>query len=321
VPPQAFQPSPPHEGITHPIARFFYRLLLWLPNEQAPGLGSLCIAWLRQIILPFALFGVPFITLGVVSAKSHTQLNMSVVPSWASTVTVCLLFFNIALVQELSRYSFGRRAHNPTLSVSLFTGVAIACKAIIYFRSPYALAWMIGAQILAGAAMVLALRHRKTLYLNIFAIILCQTVIALGGPRLPSLFHPQPAAASNTAHNATPVAETDANAITAPPTDLDKLVRVYPDATLVSASTEHRHHPNVVEYSATYETHATPEELAAFYRDFAAQVGFKETGGALGLHQFSEAGNPASFSYTAFSESGDLEVVVSARIFETPSWS
>jgi hypothetical protein len=178
-----------------PLAKFLEAVFLWLPKEQSPGFGAVCLALLRQAVLSPILMLGPFVAYRLTSGDSSLK---SLLPGTMTTgKAVILLAYScacFALVQELCRYAFIRRAANPAGSALLFGAVVTVCSVIVYHDSPYTLAWMTAAQVGASVAMLCTRIYPNRRTFIVAAIVVCQTAAAVAMPQW-GPHHPAPAVA------------------------------------------------------------------------------------------------------------------------------
>ena len=162
----AAPPKPPAAAPSNPIVKFFDRVFLWLPNEQSPGfLCGLPVSGAPDPAADCLAAGASYVVLALFAPANFNPLqHSSTSPNWYVVLIVPFALACIALVQELSRYAFVRRANNPVRAVSIFTAVVIASLLIVYHDSLYTCAWTIAAQLAASAAIIYALRYRPYIH-------------------------------------------------------------------------------------------------------------------------------------------------------------
>ena len=303
--------------LRYPIEAFLDGLLLWLPNEDAPGFWAVCLSLLRQAVLPF------FFVLGPVCAYMLLFRSVSLkalLPGAApgsikGLIPICI-FGSIALVQELSRYAFVRRASNPTRSVALFAAVVVACMVIVYHDHPYTLAWMITAQLGASAAVIGVRTYWSWRALIVTVIVVCQTAISCIMPGVgPSAATPRAVAANSAAvQNSSSGAENASGSTASPPSvgGMQTFAKLYPDAVTYTQSTQHV--LGLTQWNVQYGTRATQDQIASFYDDLAIRNGFTPEKVFLGLHAYKQ-GDASEFSYQTFTDDIGLRVVFMARSF------
>ena len=307
--------------VANPLARFLYRAFLWLPDEQAPGFGAVCLTLVRQVVLPFAVMFGPVVAFAVAfRGVSLNALNPAVTTTGQVGAAVLYAFGCIALVQELCRYSFVRRALDPVRSIMIFGAAVISLIVLVDHDRPYTMAWSIAAQIGASLAMLYARRQWAYRYVILAAIIACQTVIDVDAPRFGAR-HDAPNAASPTAQVTPPQSsltnfETPDTPVVEPPNagGMQTWAKLYSDARVDSNETQHM--LGLTTWRVQYTTAASSDQIAAFYANVAIQCGFKEDQGFLGLHTFRRADSSDTFSYDIFPQKTGSRVFFQARVFE-----
>jgi hypothetical protein len=297
------EPETAAESFTNPISRLLNGLFLWLPNERSPGFGEVCLAILRQAALPFAFMVTPALAYMLVFNKIPTPSKISITPSIQLVDFLVFIAGFFALVQELSRYSFVRRADNPSRSLIIFGIVSIICIVLIHHDSPYTMGWMMMAQIAASFAMLATRRYWATRGLIVAAVVVFQTALAVGMP----LLGPHDAAATTAA----PVPTTASRV--APPHigDMEAWARLYPDASVQTNDTSDMF--GITSWRVQYTTGASADQIASFYDGIASQYGFKADPSVLGVHNYSREHFREQLGYQTLQAGGALHVFLTAR--------
>lgn len=97
-----------------------------------------------------------------------------------------------------------------------------------------------------------------------------------------------------------------------PPTGhMQSWAKLYPDAVVVRNRTQVMF--GLTDWRVTFTTHASPEQIGAFYEGLARSEGFTITDGLFGLHRFTQPGTNNMFSYMTFQFGGEPQVVFEAR--------
>jgi hypothetical protein len=289
---------------SNPLLRVLDRVFLWLPNDRSPGVAAVGLYLVRQVFLPIAIIIAPIMMLMLISG-SGLMLNPAAMPKWNGEAIVAILFGAIALVQELSRYAFVRRAERPLRSLIIFTVVVVACILIVYHDRFYTPAWMIAAQLAASAVIFFGLRRRELIPFVLAGLIVCQTAIDVTAPQLfPAKEPPAPKVASPLNLNPPAVG------------DMPAWAKIYPGATVTKSKTSKL--LGLTSWEVDYKTSATPEQIGAFYQQIAKEQGFEESGGFAGVHILEQKATSSRFTYAVDSEGGVSEVNYEARAFDTP---
>ena len=300
----AAPPKPPAAAPSNPIVKFFDRVFLWLPNEQSPGFLAVCLYLVRQTLLPIALLLAPYAVLALFAPANFNPLqHSSTSPNWYVVLIVPFALACIALVQELSRYAFVRRANNPVRAVSIFTAVVIASLLIVYHDSLYTCAWTIAAQLAASAAIIYALRYRPYIHAAVVGLIICQTAVNVTAP---GLFQPPQAAATHTqpAKVSASVPSTG---------NMQAWAKLYPGAVLTKNETSK--FMNLTEWSVEYTVQVSPDQIGGFYQTLANAEGFSNTQVILGYHRFTQDSTNNDFSYMVTTDATGSHVIFDARTF------
>lgn len=304
IPTQSFGHTPnpkldPDNSLEEPrnsLVEFFYRVFVWLPNEQSPGIVAVCLALIRMATLPLIAMIAPFVV--VAAAWHHTAM-----PNWAPSATAFYVFFCISFVQELCRYSFVRNSETPARSVTIFGIVASILIVAAFHKSPYTLAWMIGVQLIESAIMLATVRYRSYRYLIVAALIFGGTLAGSLLPMIPTILskaRPFLFSASQPKLNASP---NNSDSALPKPSPLqiggmDAWEKLYPDADVITNDVMRMPFHHVVQWRSLYKTKATPEQLDAFYRSLAAQVGFYEEASSPTYHCYMLHGTDSAFDYS-----------------------
>jgi hypothetical protein len=163
----------------NPVERALDRVFLWLPNEQKPGFSAVFVVALRQAVLPLILM-LGLFAVGGISLKSLLPGSPQ---TGAGVILTAYVVGSIALVQELSRYAFIRRADIPVKSALLFAAVVMVSIVVVFHDAPYTMAWMAAAQGAASLAMLFTRVFKGQRMWIVAAIVVCQTVLAVAMPQ------------------------------------------------------------------------------------------------------------------------------------------
>jgi hypothetical protein len=182
-------PSPFDRPITSsrpriPILVFLDRVFLWLPNDSEPGFWAVCLVLLRQAILPWVVMLTPVVGVALAKPGLFDRLRQRPIPGWAGLAFAALIFGSIALIEELSRYAFVRRAEQPRRAIIIFTAALVAGELLIFHDRLYTIAWISAAEILASVALYAALQRRLRPLIIVPAIIVVHTAIYVIAPQV-----------------------------------------------------------------------------------------------------------------------------------------
>jgi hypothetical protein len=309
----ALQPPlspPPQEETSWPAPTFLERIFLWLPNEAAPGFLAVCLVLLRQAILPFVLMLAPFVLIALLSPQILAHLGHGAgAPKWQILSVVPFAFGCFALVQELGRYSFVRRAEQPLRAISIFTATTVVAILLVYHTHLYTCLWMTAAQLAASAALVYVLPYRRYIPVVIAILIVGQTAIDVNAP---GLFR-----AANTGSTAQQagIPTGAANVSTDAPSagNMQAWAKVYPGA--VWTRNETQTFGPLTEWTVHYTVQATPDQVGAFYEALANTEGFTDTQTILSFHRFRQDSTRNDFSYFVVAGAAGSDVIFTARTF------
>ena len=296
--------TPSRNEPANPVLRFLDRVFLWLPNDSAPGIPAIGLYLLRQVTLPFALMLAPFAILALVTPK-FDLLSLMASNSGLTWSIVAFAFGCMALVQELGRYAFVRRAAAPMRAAAIFTAVTVAVALLFYHDQLYTSGWMIAAQLAASTAIVYALRYRPYIFAVIAALIVGQTAVNVTAPRL---FRPPPTAADSASPQPA-VVSTDVPS----EGDMQAWAKLYPGA--VMTKTETQKLMGLTSWRVQYRVQASPDQIDAFYDGLANTEGFSNKQTLLGYHRFTQDSTNNDFSYAAVTDASGTLVMFEARTF------
>jgi hypothetical protein len=278
-------------------------VFLWIPKDQAPGVGAVCLFLLRQITLPLVLMIGPFVLWEAVApAKFDPLRHMSSMPGWATAIIVPLIFGCIIFVQELGRYSFVRKAERPLRALAVFTAVVIVCILVLNHDRLYTMVWMICAQLAASGVLFYGLHYRRYIYAIILAIVIGHTAIFVTAPQFFRPAEPASSAAS----------QSDSTAPVAPSAGgMQSWARLYPGAAITRSSVDTLF--GITDWKVTYKVHASADQIEAFYKTTASEQGFADEGSLLGMHRFTQDSTRNDFSITIAPDPVGSLVIFDAR--------
>jgi hypothetical protein len=297
------------EGTRISSHTFLEMVFLWLPNERAPGFPAVCVALLRQVILPFVLLAAPFLVIGLLlgfaGLRNFNPMAEGYGAShWWMLVTPLLVFGGFALVQELARYSFVRHADEPVRAVAIFTIVAIAMTVLRHYHQILPCLALVASQLIASAVILGALNYRPCIAAVIAALVVGQTAVSIEVPRiLPS------------AHRAAAMAPVSQRVPTAG--NMQKWAKLYPGAVLSRNQT--RSILGVTTWNVGYTVKASPDEIGAFYAAVAKSEGFTNEQVMMGGHIFTRPNSNERFTYFILPIPSGSVVAFTATTTSSPS--
>jgi len=295
------QAPPPSAPLGVPKVSFLERMFLWIPDERAPGIPALGLALMRQAFLPFILAIVPIVITTVVGLLFIARLPRAQQAPFLDASGGALIACQV-LILELNRYAFVRRADDPAKGLLLITGVQIAVGLLISHAWLYTMAWQLAVQLAAAGALYLGLRVRRRIGVIILMIVLGHTVVDIAARRLEP-----PKAAS-----APPAPPQTAETVTVPDVgDMKTWAKLYPGSVVTRATTTSL--LGLTDWQVSYTTPATPDQVTAFYRSAAADVGFTQTETLLGLQMYTRPNTNSRFTVLALKTSNGTLVSYDAR--------
>jgi hypothetical protein len=297
--------TPSRNEPANPVAEFLDRVFLWLPNDSAPGIPAVGLYLLRQVTLPFVLMLAPFVILALLAPPKFNFLSLTSSNTAFTWSIVAFAFGCMALVQELGRYAFVRRAELPVRAAAIFNAVTVTVILIFYHDHLYTCIWMIAAQLAASAAIVYALRYRPYIVAVVAALVVAQTAVNVTAPRF---FRPPPTAADS-APAQPAVVSTDVP----PEGNMQAWAKLYPGAVLTKNETQTL--MGLTDWRVQYSVQASPDQIDAFYEGLASTEGFNDKQTLLGYHRFTQDSTNNDFSYTVLKEASGTLVIFEARTF------
>jgi hypothetical protein len=294
---------PLRPGVNNPALVFLDRVFLWIPNENAPGFPAIGMALIRQTVLPFFLMLTPIVLLALINPSQFAQLRHTD-SSWMLSGIMALVFGSVSLVQELSRYSFVRRADNPFRAILIFDTVTITFILLLFHNHIYTMAWMIALEVGASAAIYYVAQQRKDIIFVVSAVIISHASINIFAPqffKMPATFE------ANTASSAMPITTSQAgqpsaledgvsSSETPAVADLPSWAKVYPGAAIV----ENKFEPMFAgskRWTIEYNASASPEEVDQFYQTTARAERFSSLSSLAGVRVFRQQDTGDSYFY------------------------
>ncbi len=169
---------PPSQSPWLRLPTWLDRLIFWIPNSRRPGVLAFGLFLVRVTVLPMLLaFAVlaPF----AATPPAHPLAGISV-----------MLGFSV-LIEECGRYSFARTALEPARALALFTVMIIGVETATYWRPQASVlvnlalhAPSMAVHVLAGGALLYALRHRAHLGSIMSAVFVLHLVFDVGSVAL-----------------------------------------------------------------------------------------------------------------------------------------
>jgi hypothetical protein len=179
-----FSPSAMPSTTRLPFPVFLGRIFLWLPDERTPGALAIGLILARQAILPIVLILTPIFVLAAADPDLLDELSHHSLPRWTGAAATIVAFGAIALVEELNRYAFVRRAEQPRRAILMFTALAVIIELFICHGRPFMFAWLIVSEFAASAALYAVRAGGRPLALIVPTIVVLHTTILLTAPKV-----------------------------------------------------------------------------------------------------------------------------------------
>lgn len=288
----------------NPLLSFLDKVFLWLPGERSPGPRAVAVVIVRQAALPVILGIMPILILVASGANFFQFLNASAERDAYAYVAMGALVACVALVQELNRYAFARRADRTVRALVIITVVEIAFALIFSHDRLYTMGWQAAEQVAASIALFFGLKLRKHIGAIILLIVVGHGAVDLIAPQF---FRPPDVKSSTPLHMA-------AESVVAPTVgDMRAWAKLYPGSIVTSAKSSSM--LGLTSWRVEYTTPASPELVGAFYQATAKAEGFTDTQSFGGVTSFRQSSNQNEFHYMAVANSTGAEVIFEARTF------
>jgi hypothetical protein len=293
---------PPASRPSNLLFVFLDRVFLWLPGEHSPGLPAIAVTLARQAVLPIVLGIIP----GLILLGSGANLSQFLAAKGHEDVFVYLaigaLIGCLAVVQELNRYAFVRRADRTVRSLLIITVTQIALGLLFNHDRAYTMSWQAAEQVAASVALYFGLRRRDYIGPIIILIMVGHVAVDLTAPgffRPPEAISPPPVAAAS---------------VTAPAVGgMQAWAKLYPGSMVTSAKSSTL--MGLTSWQVDYMTHASADQVRAFYQAAATNEGFTDTQTLAGMYVYRQTDTNNDFRVLAVQKATGTEVVFEARTF------